>query len=205
MQQTDLPLYPKTSSIYNKILQLGIATVLIVVLLNFSVQSFNNLAVDVEQQFNRTGDNFVEQAMVTASVLLKKNDPQLLRDFISQLPNAPMVFDARLYDANGQLIAQSQDSESINQLYGLELGSDNKARQLVPFIKEIRQESLLGYIRITLKKSEITAPLDQLLSDQSKSINLMLILAGLIGFLLTRGFSRFSRQSYRVGKPPKNK
>ena len=201
MQQSDLPLYPKTLSIYNKILQLGIAVILVVVIFSFWFTSFSQTKDEISIQFESTAQSFVQQAVVTVKVMLKNDRAAELKEFINSLDQAPLVHEARLYDTKGNIIAQTDKSQSVKQLFGLESEIDGEAEEFVPFVSEIRTDKLLGYLRINLRRKSLTEPLDVKIEEQTKSVNLMIILAGIAGFLLTKGLSKFSRHNMAKGKP----
>ena len=80
----------------------------------------------------------------------------------------------------------------------------NQSENLSPFIGEIRQKSLLGYVRLTLDKKHLTEKLLTNSDEQFTLLRLMMIIAGIVGFLLTRGMNRFSRQGFRLAAPVKN-
>ena len=101
-----------------------------------------------------------------------------------------------MYDAIGVRMSWSEHSAPARLLY-----SPSQTELLEPMVQPItKDQQLLGYIKLSLR-------LDTALNDISLSWQLlmqqllgMLILAGCIGFLLRRGFSRFSRQSLRLRK-----
>ncbi len=111
-----------------------------------------------------------------------------------------------MYDETGLLMLKSESSgeasASIKLLYGIDesVPTLNKSAQYVPFIKEIRSKRLNGYLRLTIEKAYLTSELTNNNNDSQTLSRLLLIAAGLIGFLLTRGLNRFSRQGYRAPK-----
>jgi len=200
MTQSELPLYPKLSSIYNKIMQLAIAIVIIIVLMNIW-QSINQSGkATLNQHFNKMAQQYLAQTAVGIKLLLKKGDKKQLREFVNTMATERFVNNIHLYDKTGQLIASSAEVSSINDLYGISLNKINNSLTSVPFTQEIRLESLQGYLRITLKKSEFIKELAETNNDHLQLFRLMMILAGLVGFLLTRGLNRFSRQGYRLNQ-----
>ena len=90
----------------------------------------------------------------------------------------------------------------MNDLYGISEEKINQSSDYVPFVQEVRDEKLLGYLRVTIEKSYLNDTLSDGSEDRQKLLRLMLIIAGAVGFLLTRGLNRFSRQGYR---PPQDK
>lgn len=211
MKRTEQPLYPKISSIYNKILQLAIAIVFIIVLMNLWLAVANRGQATVEQHFDHLGDVYLEQVAVAVLTLLEKsqkeksqrkgNNRQDLQVYIDQLGQMPMVKDVSLYDPQGRLLVQSSSAESVKGLFGLSPATSDRSQLYVPFVQELRNDKLRGYLRLSIEKSVFTSDLNATNYDAQRLLGVMLIMAGLTGFLLTRGFSRFSRQGYRLAKP----
>ncbi|MBU2894239.1 hypothetical protein KO495_13040 [Colwellia sp. D2M02] len=236
MKQAEQPLYPKLSSIYNKILQLASAILLIVVLMNMwqatGIKNRDNLA----EHFNYIAKQQLQQASVgTATIMAQEYDgnqrnKETLQTYINGLNEVDFIKQVHLYDPTGLLIASSQvinannnnplieqdnestenqnerlvntaqQAKSINDLYGITLGENNTSDRYTPFVQEIRTDKLLGYLRFTIEQSYLTDILAKADEDQQALFRLMLLLAGFVGFLLTRGFNRFSRRSYRLKK-----
>ena len=212
MNKLELPLYPKLSSIYNKILQLVSAILLIVILMIFLIANAEKSNQALEGHFEQIAENFLQQAVAGISALLventgtgsKKSQNALLQSYLNNLADASFIKQVHLYDKTGLLLQKSESSgeasSSIKLLYGIDesIQTLDKSRQYVPFIKEIRNENLIGYLRLTIEKSYLTSELAKN-SDESQTLSrLLLLIAGLIGFLLTRGLNRFSRRGYRL-------
>lgn len=212
MNKLEQPLYPKLSSIYNKILQLVSAILLIVLLMTFWLANTEKSNQVVEQHFAQVSESFLQQAVAGVSVLLtenealmsKKNRHAQLQSYLNNLASADHIKQIHLYDNTGLLLLTSatngEASDSIKLLYGIDesLATLDKSKQFVPFIKEIRTEHLIGYLRFTIEKSDLISPLTKNNSESQTLFRLLLIIAGLIGFLLTRGLNRFSRQGFRA-------
>ena len=223
MKQAEQPLYPKLSSIYNKILQLASAILLIVVLMNMwqaiAVKNRDNLA----EHFSYIAKQQLQQATVAAATIMtqeydgKKQNKAVLQTYINGLSEVDFIKQVHLYDPTGLLVVSSQaikpiaevangqlsqhsKAQSINSLYGISSDQHLSSKQLIPFVQEIRTDKLLGYLRFTIEQSYLTDILGQADKDQQALFRLMLLLAGVVGFLLTRGFNRFSRRSYRLKK-----
>tara|TARA_R110002167_G_scaffold359440_1_gene576121 strand:- start:25107 stop:25769 length:663 start_codon:yes stop_codon:yes gene_type:complete len=217
MNKLEQPLYPKLSSIYNKILQLVSAILLIVMLMIFLVANTQKSEQAIEQHFEQVAEKFLQQAVSGVSVLLTENKSSIskktrnaqLQSYLNNIADADFIKQVHLYDKTGLLMLKSESggeaSASIKLLYGIDesLQTLDKSKQYVPFIKEIRHESLMGYLRITIEKSYLTSELANNSEESQTLYRLLLIAAGLIGFLLTRGFNRFSRQGYRVASAKK--
>ena len=198
MKQPELPLYPKLSSIYNKIMQLAIAIVFIIILMNIWLSISVQNKYTVQQHFNEMGHSYIKQAGISISLLLTDKKSKMLHDYVNQLSVEDFVKSVHLYDAKGQLITHSTSAQSINDLYGISPHKINRSEQYVPFVHELRTDKLQGYLRLNIERSYLTDKLEKSNESNQQLLRLMLILAGFVGFLLTRGLNRFSRQGFRL-------
>lgn len=210
MTQSEPTFYLKNSSIYNKILQLVLALVLILVLSNLWLSQSAQNQQSVDESFALTGNEFVAQASIAVGSLLLQQKSQVkaarkvknkatgLQDYINRLGQSASVRQVHLYDVKGKLIAQSERASSVKTLYGLSAQKNNLSAQYVPFVQEIRSDKLHGYLRITLAKSYLTAQLKSTNQDTQALVRFMFIMALAVGFLLTRGLNRFSRRGFRL-------
>lgn len=212
MNKSEQPLYPKLSPIYNKILQLLSAILLIVLLMTLWLSTAEKSEQVLSLHFKQTADKFLQQAIAGVSVLLvekeisqsKKSRDAQLQSYLNQLGEADFIKQVHLYDKTGLLLLKStsdgEASVSIKSLYGIDerLKTLNKSSKYSPFVSEIRTEKLIGYLRLTIEKSYLTATLAKDNYNRQTLSRLLLIIAGLVGFLLTRGLNRFSRQGFRI-------
>jgi membrane protein len=217
MKQAEQPLYPKLSSIYNKILQLASAILLIVVLMNMWQATGMKNRENLSDHFSYIAKQQLQQATVAAATIMSQEydgntrHKKTLQSFINRLSEVDFIKQVHLYDATGLLLVSSQmlelpieihsyKAKSINELYGIATNQRDVSKHLIPFVQEVRGEKLFGYLRFTIKKSYLTDILAKADEDQQALFRLMLLLAGVVGFLLTRGLNRFSRRSYRIRK-----
>ena len=198
MKATQLPLYPKLSSIYNKIMQLAIAIVLIIVVLNIWLVSSNESKKTIDEHFYTLGEQHIDQAVLSIKTLQLLDNKKDLDFFIAGLSKTDWVDEIRIYDARGIIISGSDTNRSMKDLYGVTVNKKNKSDELVPFIKEIRTNELIGFIRITVKRSIFIDDLHKTNYDNHGLLRLMMLISIAIGFFLTRGLNRFSRQGYRL-------
>ncbi|MCP4985246.1 MAG: hypothetical protein GY928_03985 [Colwellia sp.] len=223
MKQAEQSLYPKLSSIYNKILQLVSAILLIIVLMTVLQAITSKNQNDLTEHFNFIAKQQLQQGIVGAAVILEqkyKNKVELkavLQDYLDGLSQVNFVKQAHLYDPTGQLLVSSvsvevdsqgneishQKAKSINDLYGISPHQKKLTDTLTPFIEEVRHTDtnsykLHGYMRFTIEQSYLTNILAKSDEEQQSLLRLMLLVAGLVGFLLTRGVNRFSRRGYRL-------
>ncbi|WP_448548268.1 AhpA/YtjB family protein [Thalassotalea fusca] len=199
MTQQELPLYPKLSSIYNKIMQLAIAIVLIIVLMNMWISTHNHMKQSIEQQFTFVAEQYLDQTANGVSIFVDENREQL-QVFIDGMAQSEWVEGILVYDDTGLTIAANHKPDSINDLFGISAYRPNVANEKVSFVREIAQGKFEGYVRVTLAKKAYVSTLNQASQDHYDLLRLMMIMAGGVGFLLTRGLNRFSRQGYRLPK-----
>lgn len=198
MTQTELHFYPKLSPIYNKILQLLMAIALIMVVMNLWVYSSSTNYQGIDEHFNAIGQQYLQQTSTGIEVLLAENNKKAIQDYIDGIAKTSWITGIHLYDTSGQVIASSENSQSIIELYGLSLQKLDRSIINIPFVQELRTSSLNGYVRITIEKNYLVNDLQKNSHDQFGLLRLMLILSGVVGFLLTRGLNRFSRQGFRM-------
>jgi membrane protein len=207
MTQIAQPLYPKLSPIYNKIMQLVIAIAFIVILMNLWIYSQTQNKQSIEQQFYDVGHQYLKQASVGLSVLTPevktKKSRQILQNYVDELQKVDVVQEIHLYDVSGQLIISSQNAKSIKALFGIFDNQLDRSQHSVPFVSEVRKDVLVGYVRLTLDKHYLTSKLLKNNEEQFTLLRLMMIIAGVVGFLLTRGLNRFSRQGFRLSDADK--
>lgn len=212
MNKSEQPLYPKLSPIYNKILQLLSAILLIVLLMTLWVSTAEKSEQALSLHFERTAEKFLLQAIAGVSVLLieketsqsKKSQQAQLQSYLDHLGEADFIKQVHLYDKTGLLLLKSasggEASASIKSLYGIDesLRTLNKSSKYSPFVSEIRTDKLIGYLRLTIEKSYLTSSLAKTNDKTQTLYRFLLIIAGFVGFLLTRGLNRFSRQGFRM-------
>ena len=201
MKQREQPLYPKLSPIYNKILQLAIAILLLVFLMNLWVSSRDEQQINIQAHAHKVGTLYLGQAAISAVPYLTQYQPEQLQRYVDSLAQEHLVKSVQIYDLTGQSIANSEHAESINDLFGISLNKTNQTDEIIPFVQELRAEELQGYVRLSLYRSVLVDELEQSSLAQFDVMRLLMIIAGVIGFLLTRGLNRFSRQGFR---PPSN-
>jgi len=199
MKQTEQPLYPKLSSIYNKILQLAIAIFLIIVVMNFWVTSRDEQQTQIQQHADSVAKMYLAQAASSSLPYLSREQSDL-QQFVDTLAQQPLVKSVHIYGKTGQTLAASEDSESINDLFGLSAMKVNQSKDITPFVHELRLDALQGYIRLSLHRPLLVDNLSSNSYSQYDIMRLLMIVTGIIGFLLTRGLNRFSRQGYRLPK-----
>jgi membrane protein len=196
--RSEQPLYPKISSIYNKIMQLAIAIFLIIVLMNLWVFSYGKNQRATKNHFDEVSSQYLVQISAASTILLQKNKHEV-EQYFNDVSQSPWIKDISLYDVTGQLIFATEQYSSINDLYGLSKNKIKRNDEFSTYVQEIRGDELIGYVRLTIKNNSITAGIEQASEQHDGLVRLMMILAVIVGFFLTRGLNRFSRQGFRLG------
>ena len=197
MKQAETPLYLKLSSIYNKIMQLAIAAIGIIVLINMMIFSQLEQEKVIEKQFRQTSEQLIAQAAVAIRAI-NVNDKKALESFVNDIASVENIADAHFYDQTGRLLASSAKEETVAKLFGYAPSTENTSHKMPAFISEVRNEELVGYLRFTMKRKAMVKYLEQSNRNVHDGMRLYVLIAVVVGFFLTRGFSRFSRQGLRI-------
>jgi len=180
-------------------MQLAIAILLIVILLYIWALGNERYQQTLNEHFNFIAQQYLTQVTTGVAALINV-DKTKISDFIEQSASQHWIKDISYYDATGQLIYRSSAHTSINDLFGISLEKKNIGLAFIPFVQELRIKQLDGYIRITVERERLMKTLIAAGAGQYHFLGIMLLMAGVVGFLLTRGFNRFSRQGYRLAK-----
>ena len=133
----------------------------------------------------------------TAAYLIDNDQLESLKQLTTHIAATPYLQDVVVYDANGVRISWTEGSAAARLLYG-----PSQTEQLQAMVQPItKDQQLLGYIKLSLRLDASLTPIAQPWQQLMQQLLVMLVLAGVIGFLLRRGFSRFSRHSMRLRRP----
>ena len=205
MKRIELPLYLKLSTIYNKILQLTIVIVLMLIVLNIHFISSQKSAENIHEYFQQVGQLQLKQLSNSAAVTLELGDRKALTLLADQVSNQAFIRDVTFYDPTGQVIAKSSQAKTNSLTNGQsELEPKEEAeiqqQQTTHFIGEIRTTQLLGYVGMSLHDGQIKKPLTKTMTDLFEQSRLLLILAGIIGVLLARSLSKKRLDRFQTSK-----
>lgn len=185
---------PDSTSSTIKLLQIAVAVAGIWLLLHSWVLTQQQGKQLLQQQSSQLMRQTLTALSHTAAYLIEHDQLDGLEQLTQNIADSAYLYDVVVYDANGVRMSWSEHSAPARLLYG-----PAHTELLEPMVQPItKDQQLLGYIKLSLR-------LDTSLNDISLSWQMlmqqllgMLILAGFVGFLLRRGFSRFSRQSLRL-------
>lgn len=190
-------LIANTTSSYIKLLQVAFAVLGIWLLLQAWVVTQQQGKLLLQQQSSQLMRETLITLADTAAYLIENDQLDGLEQLTQNVASSTYLYDVVVYDANGVRMSSSENSSPAYQLYHPE-HNETLAPMVQPIIK---QQQLLGYIKLSLRLDATLSPIAKPWQELMQQVLLMLLLAGAIGFLLRRGFSRFSRQSMRL-KPP---
>lgn len=194
--QNHIPLPDSTSSTI-KLLQIGIAVAGIWLLLQSWVYVQQQGNTILQQQSSQLTRETLLALSHTAAYLIENDQLDGLEQLTQHIAQSPFLHDVVVYDANGMRMSWSPGSDPARLLY-----SPAQPEPLQAMVQPILQgEQLLGYIKLSLKLDSSLTPGATSWQQLMQYVLLMLMLAGIVGYLLRRGFSRFSRQSLRLRGP----
>ncbi|MGI5308698.1 AhpA/YtjB family protein [Rheinheimera sp. WS51] len=187
----------RTTSSYIKLIQVAFAVLGVWLLL----QAWVMIQQQGQYLFQQQSSQLMRETLVTladtAAYLIENDQLDGLEQLTQNVASSNYLYEVTVYDANGVRMSSSDNSAPAFQLY-----KPDYTEQLKPMIQPItKQQQLLGYIKFSLRLDAALSPIAEPWQNLMQRILLMLLFAGAIGFLLRRGFSRFSRQSMRL-KPP---
>lgn len=128
----------------------------------------------------------ISQASLSASELILKEDQENLRHLANRLAKENLVADATVYDSKGVKIAASDKAKTVRESLGLDTPLSSAAIGKQQLIEPISSKgSIVGYIRVTFEKGQLTAFSDHHYRNSDRSMLLMILLSFVSGVLLT--------------------
>lgn len=128
----------------------------------------------------------ISQASLNASELIVKEDQENLRHLANRLAKETLVTDVTIYDSKGVKIAASDKAKTVRESLGLDTPLASAAigkQQLIEPI--VSKQSIIGYVRVTFEKGQLTAFSDHHYRNSDRSILLMILLSFASGVMLT--------------------
>lgn len=170
---------PKKSSKLFRLLQLLLATIGCVVLL----QWWHYSSAQGQRLFSEQSSVLMRETLKalaqTAAYLIENDQLDGLNELTQQLAASPYLHDVVVYDANGVRMSESPGSEPAQLLY-----APQYEVELQPMIQEIYQgKQLLGYIKISLKQDTGFSAVSSAWHDMMEQLLWMLLLAGMIALM----------------------
>ncbi|MFQ6370121.1 YtjB family periplasmic protein [Shewanella sp. YIC-542] len=197
----------KTTHTIIRLLQIALAVTLIVALVQLWQTSLLQGQLLLKSQTEMMARLLVQQTAYGAAPALRLQNDEQLQWLTTALVEDPKVMAATIYNDEGQRMSFDQDvtDEAIN--------ADDEALQALlapypPYVESVIQEGKnLGFIEVRLNPqlflNEIKAAHEQNMQQQQ----IMLLMAGIIGMLLSRALSlkraRFVHRRTRIKRQRK--
>ncbi|RJG51332.1 hypothetical protein D1Z90_00950 [Motilimonas pumila] len=151
------------------------------------------------EQTQMFGSTLTSRAAQDAATFLQNEQTEELDRLVASLAADPLVRDATIYNHLGEIIHQSEDPASLDLVLHIKpVKSSSDARESahnrIPYVAELYQEKQkIGYLRVTLEQGKILQQINNYQSQARSSTKTMLVLAFLVGFLITRNLSKKRR------------
>ncbi|NLS12702.1 SMP protein [Vibrio sp. SM6] len=158
-----------------------LSTMLFITIQNTVVISQGNGKIQA-QQLETLTKVLISQASLSASELLRQDDPEHLRRLANQLAQDNLVFDASIYNAEGVRLAASDSATSVRDVLGLDtpLATASIGRQQL--VEPIYQDNhIVGFVRLTFETGKVTAISDHHYRKSDRYMLLMVLMSFLGG------------------------
>ncbi|OOF41427.1 hemolysin regulation protein AhpA [Rodentibacter mrazii] len=176
------------------------------VIILFGVQQFkiSSQFASVNQVANLSHILVRQQANLFSVLLVNNTESEKLKENLDNFVQEHFVLDASIYNAQGKLLAQSTDSESLRLHLGLETNEEeNTGQQIVePIYSNL---GIQGFLRVTFdgqyaqtSQSKINQIFRQLYGELIVVFLLGVVLASSIHYFLSH-----YRRAYRKANEPK--
>ncbi|UAA40078.1 hypothetical protein KIH87_06930 [Paraneptunicella aestuarii] len=188
---------PSRYSIYKRIALLILAILLSLVCIYVWYTTYSQLNNYSNKQANELGRGLVNQYQVILSDYLLKKNHSKMQLIIDAIVNDQHVLAATIFDAEGREVISNPADKHFLRLYANHV-------ELVPltFVSEITSEGQkLGYLRLILDGSLANGSIEQLNNAYLQRALVMMLLALLVGIILTRSFYLWRMKSIKMKKP----
>lgn len=136
-------------------------------------------------QLQKIARTLTRQTALFAIDNIKNNHYYTLAQLTNNLADEPLIFDATIYNAAGEMLVSSKEALNTSQITGLNtpLSTDRIGRQQLvePIIENNR---LLGFLRITFEKSTLVGFANHYYRKSDRLMFAMLITSLISGMLL---------------------
>ncbi|MGI2258022.1 YtjB family periplasmic protein [Shewanella sp. GXUN23E] len=194
----------KKSHKFFRLLQLAIAVALIIALVQLWKTSLVQGQELLESQTEKMARLMVQQTAYSAAPALQLQNDEQLQWLTEALVEDPKVMAATIFSAEGQRLSFAQSLSEQE----LEPGSEELTELLAPYppyVEAVYQgDTNLGYVEVYLAPQLFFNEIKTAHQMNMEQQQLMLLIAGLIGFLLCRTFSYkradFDRRKARANR-----
>jgi uncharacterized membrane protein affecting hemolysin expression len=190
---------PAKSSIYRRINYTALAVILAIVIANIWLSAIFSGKTILSQQATMMAREFAQQAAIAAQHHISDESYTNLQQTVDDIAQSEHILDAVVYDHQGKVMAQSEGRLSVQRQ--LQNGLPNHA--IMPFTNEVRNPAgkLIGYVSINFLQEDILAKSGEYQSSIWTQVQLMLLLAFVVGILASRAFATMRYRKTKVLKP----
>lgn len=185
---------PSNYSIIKRLFNLTL--VIVGVLICFNLWSVHSEQSETwyKKQANQLGRSLSQLSVKLLAEPVVNQDTQAIQKHLSYLVEDNYVAGAALYDQKGQLLQEKGDQPSIvTQL-------KTESPPPLVFIQTIlsQQDEILGYLRLVLDEERVMQYHFDYQQQMTQQIEVLLILAAIIGLIITRAFYTVKYRQYRT-------
>lgn len=185
--QNDIPIPDSTSSTI-KLLQIATAILGGWLLLHSWALTQQQGQQLLQQQSSQLMRQTLTALAHTAAFLIENDQLDALEQLTQQIADSAYLYDVVVYDSNGVRMSWSEHSAPAWLLYG-----PSQSEHLQAMVQPItKDQQLLGYLKLSFRLDASLTQISLSWQQMMQQLMAMLLLAGFIGYLLRRGFSRFS-------------
>ncbi|WP_416307781.1 AhpA/YtjB family protein [Neptunicella sp. SCSIO 80796] len=187
--KTDIPASESTElpsglSIFKRLANFAIAVavafIIIYLWLNNVIQDQHQL----QQQASQLGKTISQQNAKILTDRLIANDLDGIRQQLQYLQSDPHIHSVSLFDDKGKKLVGSENDDDIVSLF-----DPKEDAGLIVFVQEVyQQQKVIGYLRVLLWRDQVLQFFRLYQQEILYQAMLLVILAFLVGVLVTRGF-----------------
>lgn len=155
-------------------------------------------------QTEKLARSLTSLAAFNAAHYIQQQQNRELDRLVNALVQENFIFDATVYDQRGLTLARSKGALPIQALLPMSGVAVTPSQGIgrKPYVATIYSESgdAIGYLRITLEESSLLSSAVRYIRSAQFSLQVMLVMALLIGFILARLLSRERRRLIRIAQ-----
>ncbi|MBC3766891.1 AhpA/YtjB family protein [Neptunicella marina] len=171
-------------SIFKRIANFAIAILLAFIIIYLWLNNVIQDQRQLEQQASQLGRTLSQQHALIIKDKLQQKDLKSIEKQLNYLESDPHIFSVALFDEKGQKILGSQNDTDMVSVF-----SASQDKGLLVFVQDIHQDNqVIGYLRVLLLREQVLAFFSQYQKEILYQALLLVILAFLMGILVTRGF-----------------
>lgn len=184
---------PSNYSIIKRLLNLALVIVGVIICFNVWLNHANQSRIWYQQQASQLGRSLTHLSSQLLTKALINDDKEQIQAHLNFLKQDSYVTGVALYNQKGQLI-QDKDNQ-VSMVARMKMSSS----QSLIFIQNIVSENgeIIGYLRLILDEKKVMQFHFDYQNELLQQIEVLLLLAALVGLLLTRAFYTFRYRKYR--------